>query len=211
MPKCVKARKWKKTTKKIVSYGKKISMYGLVNKAIEEMVCQNYGEEIWETIKQKAEIQVDTFISMDAYPDDLTHRLVRAASEVLGLSSAEILSAFGEYWVLYTATEGYGELMAMAGDNLPDFLQNLDNLHARVGLSFPQLKPPSFQCDHGAAEELHLHYRSSRQGLAPMVMGLIKGLGTRFHQNIEITQVQDRQQGADHDEFSIQCESIAQQ
>lgn len=180
-------------------------MYGLVNKAIEEMVCFHYGEAIWETIRQKAEIEVDAFISMDSYPDDLTHRLVKAASEVLGLSSAEILSAFGEYWVLYTATEGYGELMAMAGDNLPAFLQNLDNLHARVGLSFPQLQPPSFACEHQQTNELRLHYHSSREGLAPMVMGLIKGLGTRFHQSVEVTQVQDRQEGADHDEFSIHC------
>lgn len=185
-------------------------MYGLVNKAIEEMVCSQFGAAIWETIKQKADVEEDAFISMDAYPDDLTHRLVKAASEVLKLSPAEVLSAFGEYWVLYTATEGYGELMAMAGDNLPDFLENLDNLHARVGLSFPQLKPPSFECSHRASSELRLHYHSSREGLAPMVMGLVKGLGARFNQDLEITQVQDRQQGADHDEFSIHCKVTPQ-
>lgn len=186
-------------------------MYGLVNKAIEEMVCSHFGEETWETIRQNADVEVDAFISMDAYPDDLTHRLVKAASKVLGLSPAEILSAFGEYWVLYTATEGYGELMAMAGDNLPDFLHNLDNLHARVGLSFPQLKPPSFACNHQSPNALHLHYHSSREGLAPMVMGLVKGLGARFNQDLEITQIQDRQQGADHDEFSIQYKAASQQ
>ncbi len=191
-------------------------MYGLVNKAIEEMVCSQFGEETWEVIKQKANVEVDTFISMDAYPDDLTHRLVKAASEVLGQSPAEILSAFGEYWILYTAAEGYGELMAMAGDNLPEFLKNLDNLHARVGLSFPQLKPPSFDCDQlpsqePQSQELQLRYHSNRAGLAPMVIGLVKGLGTRFNQRLEITQTHDRQQGADHDEFSIQYEENSQE
>lgn len=182
-------------------------MYGLVNKAIEQMVCCHFGEETWKAIQQKAQVEVEAFISMDAYPDDLTHRLVRAASEVLELSPDEILLAFGEYWVLYTAEEGYGELMAMAGDNLPEFLQNLDNLHARVGLSFPQLKPPSFECNQHPLNELRLHYHSSREGLAPMVMGLMKGLGTRFNQSVEITQIHDRQQGADHDEFSIRYET----
>lgn len=55
-------------------------MYGLVNKAIEDMVCKGFGEDVWETIKQKAGIDIEGFISMEAYPDDVTHRLVRAAS-----------------------------------------------------------------------------------------------------------------------------------
>ena len=178
-------------------------MYGLVNKAIEDMVCHNFGEDTWETIKQKADVDIDVFLSMDAYPDDVTHRLVRAATDVLGMSAAEILQAFGEYWVLYTAKVGYGEMLEMAGDKLPDFLQNLDNLHARVGLSFPQLKPPSFQCTHIHEDSLHLHYHSSRQGLAPMVIGLVKGLGKRFETEIDITQTSSRDQGGEHDEFSI--------
>jgi len=175
-------------------------MYGLVNKAIEEMVCSRFGEDTWEEIKQKADLDIDVFISMDAYPDDVTHKLVRAASGVLGLSAEELLTAFGEYWVLYTAKEGYGEMLEMAGDNLSDFLQNLDNLHARVGLSFQHLKPPSFQCTHRHEDSLHLHYQSTRVGLAPMVMGLIKGLGERFKTEINITQISSRDKGAEHDE-----------
>lgn len=178
-------------------------MYGLVNKAIEDMVCSRFGEDIWEEIKQKADLDIDVFISMDAYPDDVTHKLVRAASQVLGLSAEELLKAFGEYWVLYTAKEGYGEMLEMAGDNLPEFLQNLDNLHARVGLSFQHLKPPSFQCTDRHEDSLHLHYHSTRVGLAPMVMGLIKGLGERFKTEINITQTSSRDKGAEHDEFSI--------
>lgn len=178
-------------------------MYGLVNKAIEDMVCSRFGEDTWEEIKQKADLDIDVFISMDAYPDDVTHKLVRAASGVLRLSAEELLTAFGEYWVLYTAKEGYGEMLEMAGDNLPEFLQNLDNLHARVGLSFQHLKPPSFQCTDKHEDSLHLHYQSTRVGLAPMVMGLIKGLGERFKTEINITQISSRDKGAEHDEFSI--------
>ncbi|EKQ67573.1 heme-dependent protein with NO-binding domain [Leptolyngbyaceae cyanobacterium JSC-12] len=178
-------------------------MYGLVNKAIEDMVCKYFGEATWKEIKQKADLEVDSFISMEGYPDDVTHKLVNAASAVLGLSTSEIMQAFGEFWVKYTAQEGYGEMMEMSGDNLPEFLENLDNLHARVGVIFPQLKPPSFDCTHQGEESLRLHYHSSREGLAPMVIGLVKGLGTRFDTEVEVTQIQSREEGADHDEFSI--------
>ncbi len=179
-------------------------MYGLVNKAIEEMVCTYYGESTWETIKQEATLtDIDYFVSMESYPDDVTHRLVRAACKVLNLSSEEILQAFGEYWVTYTAEEGYGEMLAMAGDNLPEFLRNLDNLHMRVGLNFPELKPPSFQANAVDQNALQLDYHSDRQGLAPMVIGLLKGLGRRFKTEVDVSQTGDRNTGADHDTFLI--------
>lgn len=180
-------------------------MYGLVNKAIEDMVCSYYDEDTWDTIKAKAGLEdIDYFINMEGYPDDVTHRLVRAACEVLHMTSLEVLQAFGEYWVTFTATEGYGELMDSAGGDLPEFLNNLDNLHARVGLSFPKLKPPEFECAEQTEDAMDLHYRSTREGLAPMIIGLVKGLGKRFNTTVEIAHTQSREQGADHDTFSIQ-------
>ena len=179
-------------------------MYGLVNKAIEDMVCDYYDEETWETIKENAGLEdIDYFINMEGYPDDVTHRLVQAACEVLGMSAAEILQAFGEYWVTYTATEGYGELLDSAGDDLPAFLNNLDNLHARVGLSFPHLTPPEFDCTDETEQSMNLHYRSKREGLAPMVVGLVKGLGKRFDTEVDIDHTTSRGAGSDHDTFSV--------
>jgi hypothetical protein len=181
-------------------------MYGLVNKALQDLVCSRFGEDSWETVKRNAGVDIDVFISMEAYPDDVTYKLVRAASEVVGLSAEEALRAFGEYWVSYTAQEGYGELLKLAGDTLPAFLQNLDNLHTRVGLMFPRLKPPSFWCTDIREDFLRLHYRpglDSRAGLGPFVVGAVKALAIRFKTEIEINQTAHRSQGADHDEFSI--------
>jgi hypothetical protein len=178
-------------------------MYGLVNKAIADMVTTRFGKETWENIRQKANVESETFLSMEGYPDDVTHRLVKAASVVLNLSSAQIMEAFGEFWVEYTAQEGYGEMLDMSGDDLPEFLQNLDNMHARIGVSFPNLKPPSFECNETDESSLSLEYRSEREGLAPMVVGLVKGLGSRFDTEVDVTQVKSREDGAEHDEFLI--------
>ncbi|MBD2448130.1 heme NO-binding domain-containing protein [Nostoc sp. FACHB-152] len=179
-------------------------MYGLVNKAIQDMVCKYHGEDTWETIKRKAELEdIDFFIGMDSYADDVTYRLVEAACEVLNTPAHEILKAFGEYWVNYTAEEGYGELLASAGTSLPQFIENLDNLHARVGLSFSELCPPSFECEHQNDHSMKLHYQSNRKGLAPMVIGLLHGLGKRFHTNVDVIQTNFREQGDPHDIFSI--------
>lgn len=89
-------------------------MYGLVNKAIEDLVCSSHGVETWGRIKSKAGVDIEVFVSSEGYPDELTYNLVGAASEVLGISSEEALHAFGEHWVLYSGREGYGELSAAA-------------------------------------------------------------------------------------------------
>lgn len=178
-------------------------MYGLVNKAVVDLVCSKFGEETWERIKEKAGVDDDVFVSLDPYPDDLTYRLVGAASEVLGITGAQVLEAFGEYWVLYTAKEGYGELLKASGKTLKDFLVNLDQMHARIAMSMPSLRPPKFNVGEGPDGSMILHYYSTRQGLAPMVVGLLKGLAQRFGEDVTVTLGRNRESGHDHDEFSI--------
>ena len=38
-------------------------MYGIVNKAIEDLVIANFGEDKWEAIKERSGINIDFFIS----------------------------------------------------------------------------------------------------------------------------------------------------
>ncbi|MDX2034215.1 MAG: heme NO-binding domain-containing protein [Blastocatellia bacterium] len=178
-------------------------MYGLVNKAIEGLIRQQAGEEIWERIKAKAGVEEEFFVGMNPYPDEVTYKLVGAASEVLGLSADEILREFGEYWILYTAQEGYGHLLTMSGRDFKEFLYNLDKLHAHVGANFPSLQPPSFRCTETSDNELVLHYYSGRPGLAPMVIGLLNGLGRMLNTEVAVTHTASRARGADHDEFLV--------
>lgn len=182
-------------------------MYGLVNKAVEQMVCHQFGEATWEAIKAEAGVDVDAFISMEGYPDEITYRLVNAASIVLAIPAVQVLEAFGEYWVKYTASEGYGDLMRLAGATLPEFLQNLDNLHARVGLTFTHLNPPSFRCSDETDESLRLHYYSSREGLAHLVIGLLRGLGERFSTTVAVSHTSQRGEQGDHDEFVVRYDA----
>lgn len=178
-------------------------MYGLVNKAVEGLVRDRFGEEAWEKIKRKAGIDAEVFVSMEQYSDDVTYKLVAAASEVLETPADDILKAFGEYWVLYTAKEGYGELLKMSGNSFTEFLHHLDDLHAHVGLSFPNLQPPSFRCLENDDGSLLLQYYSERQGLAPMIFGLLNGLASMFSTEIDVQQTISREDGADHDAFLI--------
>ncbi len=179
-------------------------MYGLINVAIRDMVLAQFGDETWTSIVQKSGVGEDAFVRMDQHDDAVTYGLVGAASEVLDLSASEVLQAFGAYWTTFTAEEGYGPLLTAAGETLPEFLQNLDAMHTRVGTMYPDFKPPSFECTDVTDSGLNLHYRSSRDGLDDLVIGLLKGLGQRFKVNVTVEQTAAKASGDDHSVFHVQ-------
>ncbi len=178
-------------------------MYGMINRAIRDLVTSRFGEATWQEVRAKAGVPDDIFVNMVKYPDDATYRLVGAASEVLKTPAPAILEAFGEYWTIYSAQSGFGHLLDFAGNTLVDFLRNLDNMHTRVQLSFPELEPPSFKVTDVTSDSLRLHYYSKRPGLAPLAIGMVKGLGKRFSTPVEIRIEKAKADGHDHDEFTV--------
>jgi hypothetical protein len=180
-------------------------MYGLVNKAIQDLVCEKFGEDKWLEIKKMSNFEDDFFIGLQSYPDSLTYELVKNSSKVLEAESSVIMEAFGEYWILFTAKEGYGEMLDLAGDSLAEFLNNLDMLHNRVNNIMPELVAPQFSTRNETANSIELEYRSKRQGMAPMVVGLLRGLGIRFNkENMKIEHIQQKNEVNDCDVFKIE-------
>lgn len=176
----------------------------MVNRAVEDLVVSKYGEDTWEAIKQKAHVDVDVFISNEGYPDEMTYRLVGAASHILGVAADDILVAFGEHWVLETAQKGYGGMMASAGRTLKEFLTNLPNFHSRVVMVLPKLHPPRFECSNICENSLHLHYYTHRPGLTSFVIGLLGGLGKMFNSPVKVHVADRKDAGADHDIFEVE-------
>ena len=178
-------------------------MYGLVNKAIEEMVIMNHGLETWEHIKKDSKIDVDFFISNEPYDDAITYQLVAAASKELNLGAPEILFAFGEFWVTHTGMEKYDYLMKAGGADLKAFLVNLPSFHNRIFLMYPDLKPPEFKISDITDNSLNVHYYSDREGLQDFVRGLLSGLGMMYNQTAVITHTLIKGTGNDHDTFNV--------
>ena len=178
-------------------------MYGLVNRALHQMVRAQRGEQVWHEIRAKAGVDHEAFMRMDSYPDDITYRLVAAASETLGTPADELLREFGRYWTRYTLDEGYGTLLAALGGTLHEALAALDTMHARVALLYPELKPPTFKVSSDDPACIRLEYRSHRPGLAPMAIGLIEGMGERYGVSLDIAHLIARDEAHDHDLFEI--------
>ena len=117
-------------------------MYGIVNKAMEDMVTNLRGRATWEAVKRLAGVDLDSFMDMQPYDDAVTDRLVDAAARLFSLEVDEVLEAFGEYWMLYTAEKGFGDILGAAGTDVFEVLRNVDAMHGRLALTFPDMRMP---------------------------------------------------------------------
>ena len=178
-------------------------MYGIINKSIEELVIENFGEEKWELIKIRSGIEVDYFISNEPYDDAITYSLAGAISEEMNVPLDQVLFLFGEWWIIRTTNEKYGSLMKAGGSNLKMFLTNLPQFHNHIMLLYPKLTPPEFKVSDIEENSIHIHYFSKREGLKDFVHGLLSGLGKMFQTQVEIILIESRDGGSNHEVFKV--------
>jgi Haem-NO-binding len=178
-------------------------MYGLINKAVEGLIRSKFGDEVWHRIRSRAGVPDEPFITSQPYDDAVTYGLVAAASEETGIPVDDLCEAYGRYWnSVYTEEAGYGPLLHGAGRTLPELLRNLNHLHTRVKISYSQLNPPGFTVTDETPRSLNLHYYSDRPGIAPLLTGLLKGLGDHFSLVIDVTRTRV-ETPAPHDVFHL--------
>jgi hypothetical protein len=178
-------------------------MYGIVNKAIEDLVIANFGQTTWDAVKKRSGVDVDYFLSNEPYDDAITFKLAGAVSEEVGISVGKVLEAFGEWWILKTGKEKYGGLMEAGGQNLREFLINLPLFHNRIMLMYPKLTPPEFTISDIEDRAVHVHYFSKREGLQEFVRGLLQGLAKMYDTTAEIELLETRDDGKDHEIFKV--------
>lgn len=177
-------------------------MYGMVNQALESLVTERFGAETWAAVRAKAGILDPAFITMKQYPDDVTYALAGALSEHLQAPLPGLLHAFGVYWVAYAKRGPWGKIMLASGGSTYELLSALDAMHARIAISFPDLKPPSFKV-RPEGDAVLVDYHTQRPGLAPFVVGLIEGIGTLFGETVRVEQVASKDAGAPCDTFKV--------
>ncbi len=177
-------------------------MYGLVNRFLKDKIVEFYGKEIWEKTDEKISEDVNFFIGMEQYPDDITYNIVGAVCEVKGIPAPEFLETAGRQWVPYTADSDFGTYYAMAED-LFAFLKKLNSIHSAMRTSIPELRPPVFNIVECDDKEMRLQYVSERPGLTTFVAGVLTGLGKHYGQEIDIEITAQKQNGADYDEYLI--------
>jgi hypothetical protein len=178
-------------------------MYGMINKAIRNLVIQEAGEEVWEQVLEASGIGEDVYEDLESYDDGVTFSLVGAVSEILDIPAADVLEMFGVYWATDVAPKGYGDYFNSFGNDFKTFVAGLDEMHVRISEMLPSLSPPSFDIEELGENHFKIHYKSPREGLAPLAIGTLKGIAQHFGGEADITQIEYKGTD-DHDVFDVQ-------
>jgi hypothetical protein len=162
-------------------------MYGLIHQALRDLAVLHVGEEEWNRMLENAGHTRPACIGMQYYSDTTTVRMIDMVADRLGLSFDEALTAFGSHWIDFAEQTNYARILRMAGDDLTSFIDNLDRMHATIRSNMPQADMPQFEVLQSDDTGMEVRYRSTRQGLAPMVHGILQKLATRFDEHAVIS------------------------
>ena len=177
-------------------------MYGMINKAIRTLVIREASEEVWEQVLEASGIDEDVYEDLEGYDDGITFALVGAVSEILDIPAGDVLEMFGVYWAVDVAPKGYGEYFNAFGNDFESFVSGLDEMHVRISEMLPSLSPPSFDIEKLGENHFKIHYKSPREGLAPLAIGTLKGIAMHFGGEADITQIEYKGT-EDHDVFEV--------
>lgn len=180
-------------------------MLGLINDCAEQLVITKFGLDAWHAIKASAGCTVKDygFEQHGAYPDSATVDIVVAAADALSVTVDDVLELFGQFFIEYTISKGYDNLLRCQGSTLRLWLSNLNAMHDHLQSSLPAGNFPVFWCEDCVDVEgsIILHYYSIRGALlGGVVVGIVKEVANVYF-DVEVKM--DRM--AVQDEDGSQC------
>lgn len=107
------------------------------------------------------------------------------SGKALGITIAEAADAFGEYWVNSYMPRLYNHFHILA-PTARDFLMRLNEVHGRVIEAMEGAPPtPHFGYKWKNANTLLVTYKS-RWNLFPFYVGLVKGVGKYYEEDVTV-------------------------
>lgn len=165
-------------------------MKGTIAICLQDLVKTKFSEDNWETILVKSGLPKDLVIyAHHDIEDDVIMKVLNSTCEVLNITLQQAADAFGEYWMIDYAPKKYFAFFQNV-KNAKDFLLNMDRLHAKLTDKIENAKPPKFTYDDIDKNTLIMNYISER-GLEQIWIGLIKGVGKYFKENINIEKLSE--------------------
>ncbi len=161
-------------------------MYGMIHQALRDMALREITEAEWSDLLRRGGHARPVCIGLEYYSDETTMALMDLVARRLDLPVEEFLQAFGRLWIDFAGASAYGRILDMAGDDFVSFLQSLDRMHSSIRSNMPRADMPSFEVVAADARAIRLRYRSSREGLAPFVQGILAAAAERFDEKVTI-------------------------
>jgi hypothetical protein len=161
-------------------------MHGIVFAELQRFVQANHGPEAWTQLLKAGGLAGKLYLPVNEYPDTEIKALVAAAAKMTGRPAPAILEDFGDF-ITPSLIAMYGHLLSPKWTAL-DIIENTEGtVHTVVRVKNPGARPPQLSATRVAPNEVLLRYNSPRQ-MCFLAIGIGRGLGRHFRQNLSIQQ-----------------------
>ncbi len=165
-------------------------MKGVILQCLGELVKENFGRDKWEEALERAGMdRKSVFLATQDVDDSVALGLLSAVCDVLNITLKQAADAFGEYWVCKFAPKIY-RVYYEGCNSAKDFLLKMDNIHTISTKNIPNARPPRFEYEWQDDKTLVMKYKSHR-GLIDIMIGLIKGVGKYYNENLSVIKLGD--------------------
>lgn len=163
-------------------------MKGVIVNCLKDLVINKFGLDKWEAALEKIGLDKKmTFIVTQDVDDAVALKVVGSVCAVLNISLSQAADAFGEYWMCSYAPQIYKSYYRGV-KSAKEFLLKMDEIHRQTTESIPNAKPPRFEYSWENEKTLIMKYKSQR-GLMDFMLGLIKGVGKYFKENLKVSKL----------------------
>ncbi|MCS6831394.1 MAG: heme NO-binding domain-containing protein [Armatimonadota bacterium] len=167
-------------------------MKGTIVIAVREMVQQQFGKDAWTKALLEAGIDKEPAIAPSSMIDDkVVINVIQGICRTTGKSMQQFADMFGEYWVTQYAQRMYKSFF-LGSKCARDFLLKMDSVHVSMTRAFPDSTPPRFEYEWKSDNTLIMTYKSPR-GLMDIFIGLIKGVGKHYGENLQVRKITSNQ------------------
>lgn len=159
-------------------------MHGFIFIEFDKFVLEHVHYTEWQQALKSHEIDNSTFSPTEIYPDEKMVQLLHLAAEVTKKSPEKLLELFGVF-LAPDLMKVYRAYIDPAWKTL-DVLENAETtIHVAVRKSTTGASPPILKVKRLSPRDVVIEYVSGRN-MPELGVGLIKGLGSYFNENLEV-------------------------
>jgi len=167
-------------------------MKGTILCCLRELAVEKFGRDVWENVLEKAGMDRESImLAMADMPDEKAMAVLANLCGETGMTLEQVADAFGEYWAVSYAPRIYKSFY-IGLRNSKDMLMKADVIHDVATKMMRNAAPPRFIYVEKDKKTLLMTYNSSRN-MMPFFLGLIKGVGKYFNEDLTLNVISSNQ------------------
>lgn len=176
-------------------------MHGILHKSLKGYVEENMGEDVWDDVLDRADIDPKLYLPVSHYPDEELTGALSVIAEMSGHEEASVQRDFGKH----AAPDLMSTFKAHVRDDWStfDLLAALPTVYERIQAQNPETNPPEIDVNGVGGDAVVVEYRSNRD-LCSLGEGILVGVAEELEDPCEVTHELCAREGEDHCEFHVE-------